>query len=326
MDLLGGGLCSTPNATLHPCCPNITLEPRYPKCYPEPCCKRCPRAKPRRGNDGDGSDGGGSRKVLHVGGRRGTRGGDDATTTTAVMMTTAATSLCCGWARRSRWSCGMWCKGAQEFPRRGAGHVPGDLPRSQDRHQRAGDAGRRCAGAGTQVAKGSFVEVWEEAVFVGRRPELLRSGAAPLHAAVPTRFWNQVPRACFWCPGAPFFHAFHAFHVVRSSLLNPAPRARFWCPGAPFFHAFHVVRSSRLNPAPRGWLFGPSQHPPGNPGKRGNGGSDLPGKEAGVRGPMVFFVGLSWMQQREAIRRDAGARPRISAQGSQILPLARTAS
>ena len=49
-------------------------------------------------------------------------------------------------------------------------------------------------------------------------------------------FWNQVPRACFWCPGAPFFHAFHAFHVVRSS---------------------------RLNPAPRGWLFGPSQHPPG---------------------------------------------------------------
>ena len=32
---------------------------------------------------------------------------------------------------------------------------------------------------------------------------------------------------------------------------------------------------------------------------------------------------MSWMQQREAIRRaaDAGARPRISAQGSQILPL-----
>ena len=32
-------------------------------------------------------------------------------------------------------------------------------------------------------------------------------------------------------------------------------------------------------PAFPGWLFGPSQHPPGNPGKRGNGGSDLPGKE-----------------------------------------------
>ena len=30
-------------------------------------------------------------------------------------------------------------QGAQEFPRRGAGHVPGDLPRSQDRHQRAGE-------------------------------------------------------------------------------------------------------------------------------------------------------------------------------------------
>ena len=32
---------------------------------------------------------------------------------------------------------------------------------------------------------------------------------------------------------------------------------------------------------------------------------------------------MSWMQQREAIRRaaDAGARPRISAQGSQLLPL-----
>ena len=50
----------TPNATLEPCCPNVTLEPRYPKCYPEPCYKCCPRAKPRRGNDGDGSDGGGS--------------------------------------------------------------------------------------------------------------------------------------------------------------------------------------------------------------------------------------------------------------------------
>ena len=36
-------------------------------------------------------------------------------------------------------------------------------------------------------------------------------------------------------------------------------------------------------PAFPGWLFGPSQHPPGNPGKRGNGGSDLPGKEADVR-------------------------------------------
>ena len=41
----------------------------------------------------------------------------------------------------------------------------------------------------------------------------------------------------------------------------------------------------------------------------------------------LFFGGhleiMSWMQQREAIRRaaDAGARPRISAQGSQLLPL-----
>ena len=45
------------------------------------------------------------------------------------------------------------------------------------------------------------------------------------------------------------------------------------------------------------------------------------------RWPMIFFSGpveiMSWMQQREAIRRaaDAGARPRISAQGSQLLPL-----
>ena len=46
-------------------------------------------------------------------------------------------------------------------------------------------------------------------------------------------------------------------------------------------------------------------------------------------GPAIqdFFSGLvkimSWMQQREAIRRaaDAGTRPRISAQGSQLLPL-----
>ena len=43
--------------------------------------------------------------------------------------------------------------------------------------------------------------------------------------------------------------------------------------------------------------------------------------------PRIFFRRLykimSWMQQREAIRRavDAGTRPRISAQGSQLLPL-----
>ena len=46
-----------------------------------------------------------------------------------------------------------------------------------------------------------------------------------------------------------------------------------------------------------------------------------------VRTARFFFVGfhkiMSWMQQREAIRRaaDAGTRPRISAQGSQLLPL-----
>ena len=46
-----------------------------------------------------------------------------------------------------------------------------------------------------------------------------------------------------------------------------------------------------------------------------------------VLGGRGFFCGpleiMSWMQQREAIRRaaDAGARPRISAQGSQLLPL-----
>ena len=33
---------------------------------------------------------------------------------------------------------------------------------------------------------------------------------------------------------------FPRFHDVRGSLLDSAPRARFWCPGAPFFHAFQV--------------------------------------------------------------------------------------
>ena len=42
---------------------------------------------------------------------------------------------------------------------------------------------------------------------------------------------------------------------------------------------FSVTRSS-IFPRFPGWLFGPSQHPPGNPGKRGNGGSDLRGIEA----------------------------------------------
>ena len=77
------------------------------------------------------------------------------------------------------------------------------------------------------------------------------------------------------------FHAFHAFHVVRSSLLNPALRARFSCPGASFFHAFHV-----------GFL-GPPNTPPGNPGNRGNGGSDLPGIEASFSsGPASRGVAL----------------------------------
>ena len=113
------------------------------------------------------------------------------------------------------------------------------------------------------------------------------------------------------------------FLVSRSSIFPRFPRFPC-CSGFTFgLCSSSPVLVSRSSIFPRfpGWLFGPSQHPPGNPGKRGNGGSDLPGKEAGVRGPMVFFVGLSWMQQREAIRRaaDAGARPRISAQGSQIL-------
>ena len=74
---------------------------------------------------------------------------------------------------------------AQEFPRRGAGHVPGDLPSHAHRiavneQEKATGAGRRNAGAGTKVAKGSFVEVWK----VGER-FLFGSGAAPLHAAVP---------------------------------------------------------------------------------------------------------------------------------------------
>eukprot|EP00439_Symbiodinium_sp_Y106_P046136 s5633_g5.t2 len=46
--------------------------------------------------------------------------------------------------------------------------------------EKATGAGRRNAGAGTKVAKGSFVEVWK----VGER-FLFGSGAAPLHAAVP---------------------------------------------------------------------------------------------------------------------------------------------
>ena len=51
------------------------------------------------------------------------------------------------------------------------------------------------------------------------------------------------------------------------------------------------------------------------------------GREAGRSEAEDFFRRLykimSWMQQREAIRRaaDAGTRPRISAQGSQLLPL-----
>ena len=50
----------------------------------------------------------------------------------------------------------------------------------------------------------------------------------------------------------------------------------FGYPEAPFFHAFQVG-------------LGPLQHPRGNPGKRGNGGSDLHGTEAlGATARTVF--------------------------------------
>ena len=54
---------------------------------------------------------------------------------------------------------------------------------------------------------------------------------------------------------------FHPFHVVllRALISSPVLVSR-----ASFFHAFHV-----------GFLA--PQHPPGNPGNHGSGGSDLPG-------------------------------------------------
>ena len=58
--------------------------------------------------------------------------------------------------------------------------------------EKATGAGRRCAGAGTKVAKGSFVEVWE----VGERFLLddgqSFSGAELLHAAVPRDHLRQL--------------------------------------------------------------------------------------------------------------------------------------
>ena len=70
----------------------------------------------------------------------------------------------CGWARRSRWSCGMQCRGRRSS--RGVGPdtclVISHAHRIAINEQEKGSgAGRRCAGAGTKVAKGSFVEVWE---------------------------------------------------------------------------------------------------------------------------------------------------------------------
>ena len=50
-------------------------------------------------------------------------------------------------------------QGAQEFPRRGAGHVPGDLPRSQDRHQRSRRRG--VARDAVVLEQALYVEVWE---------------------------------------------------------------------------------------------------------------------------------------------------------------------
>ena len=54
---------------------------------------------------------------------------------------------------------------------------------------------------------------------------------------------------------------------VQNRFFQPGPRA---CFRASFFLRFP------------GWLFGP-QHPPGNPGKRGNGGSDLRGLKSWVQ-------------------------------------------
>ena len=98
----------------------------------------------------------------------------------------------CGWARRSRWSCGMQCRGRRSS--RGVGPdtclVISHAHRIAINEQEKGSgAGRRCAGAGTKVAKGSFVEVWE----VGERfllddgqsfsgAELLRATRSPTPA------------------------------------------------------------------------------------------------------------------------------------------------
>ena len=64
------------------------------------------------------------------------------------------------------------------------------------------------------------------------------------------------------------FPRFPRFPGCSKSILEPGSSGLF------------LVSRSSIFPRFPGWLFGPSQHPPGNPGKRGNGGSDLRGIEA----------------------------------------------
>ena len=85
-------------------------------------------------------------------------------------------------------------QGAQEFPRR-AGHVPGDLPLTGSPSTSRGRGVARDAVVLEQALRwpkaASSRSGRSGAVFVGRRPELLGSGAAPLHAAA-TRHLRQL--------------------------------------------------------------------------------------------------------------------------------------
>ena len=138
---------------------------------------------------------------------------------------------------------------------------------------------------------------------------------------------ERLARLGLWCPEVSFFHAFHDFQGVQNRFWNQVPRACFWGPGAPFFHALrfpccsgvhfwtlllepgfgvqelHFSTLSRL-------AFWALPTPPWKPWKAWKWWKRL-ARQRGRRSRAdgFFCVGLSWMQQREAIRRAADAGP-----------------
>ena len=119
---------------------------------------------------------------------------------------------------------------------------------------------------------------------------------------VQNRFWNRFLESVF---GVQELH-FSTLSTLSSSLFEPCSSSPVLVSRSSIFPRFPCCSEFTFEPCSSRFGFLGPPNTPWKPWKAWKWWKRL----ARVRGPMVFFVGLSWMQQREATtrRNDLSAR------------------